>query len=221
MAQATTAQKLPLEETPAEPAELWTVMELQRRLAAMPAEAQVCDSRRLITFYTELLAGGHGDALVPRSDGLGPGTVLTVKLPGGDEPKGAGERPEGEGAAPAPPLRVLVVDDNRDSADSLGMLFRLVGHEIRTAHDGLEAIAAADEFRPDAILLDIGLPKLDGYEVARQIRRLDWGRKTTLIAVTGWGQAEDRERSEEVGFDHHLVKPVDPSALLDLLKAKD
>ena len=221
MPQATTAQKLAPEETPAGPAELWTAMELQRRLEAMPAEARFCDSQRLITFYTELLSGGHGDALAPRSDGLGQGTVLTVKLPGDDEPGGAGERPEGVGAVPAPPLRVLVVDDNRDSADSLGMLFRLVGHDVRTAHDGLEAIAAADEFRPDAILLDIGLPKLDGYEVARQIRRLDWGRKTTLIAVTGWGQAEDRERSQQAGFDHHLIKPVDPSALLELLTGKD
>ena len=178
MAQATTAQKLPPRETPAEPsAESWTVMELRHRLEARPA--------------------------------------------GGDEPEGAGERPEAEGTVPAQPMRILVVDDNSDSADSLGMLFRLLGHDVRTAHDGLEAIAAADAFRPNAIVLDIGLPKLDGYEVARQIRRLDWGRKTTLIAVTGWGQTEDKERSEEAGFDHHLVKPVDPSALLDLLTGKD
>lgn len=221
MARTATATKPAPPEAPADSTELWSAMELRRHLETMPPEAHICESQRLITFYTELLAGGHGGSFAPRTDRLGQGSILTVKLPSDEEPEGAGQRPQGEGAVPAPPLRILVVDDNRDSADSLGMLFRLVGHEVRTAHDGLEAIAAADEFRPDAIVLDIGLPKLDGYEVARQIRRLEWSRKTTLIAVTGWGQAEDKERSEEAGFDHHLVKPVDPSALLELLTGKD
>ena len=133
------------------------------------------------------------------------------------ESDGDRSKPEGEGIAPAPPLRILVVDDNRDSADSLGMLFRLLGHDVRTTHDGLQAVAAAEEFRPDAMVLDIGLPKLDGYEVARQLRSRPWGGKMVMIAVTGWGQEEDKERSKEVGFDHHLVKPVDPTALMRLL----
>ena len=220
MARTATATKPAPRKAPADPMELWSSMEL-RRLETTPVEVHICDSRTLITFYTELLAGSRGGALAPGSDGLGPGSVFTIELPvDGHGTDGTGGTRKRKGAAPGPPIRILVVDDNRDSADSLGMLFRLVGHDVRTAHDGLEAIAAADEFRPDAIVLDIGLPKLDGHEVARQLRRLEWCRKTILIAVTGWGQEEDKERSVEAGFDHHLVKPVDPSALLDLLAGR-
>jgi CheY-like chemotaxis protein len=109
------------------------------------------------------------------------------------------------------------VDDNRDGADTLAMMLKIMGHETRTAHDGVEALAAAEAFRPDVVLCDIGLPKLNGYEVARRIREQGWGEGMVLIAQTGWGQEEDRCRSKEAGFNFHLVKPVDPDALEKLL----
>jgi DNA-binding response OmpR family regulator len=134
-------------------------------------------------------------------------------------PSPARPRPRHERARPAPTVsrRVLVVDDERLSAASLGMMLRLEGHEVRTAHDGLEAVGAADAFRPDVVLLDIGLPKLSGYEVAQRIRQQPWGSGVLLIALTGRGQEADRRRSTEAGFDHHLVKPVDPATLVRLL----
>ncbi len=97
------------------------------------------------------------------------------------------------------------------------MLLKLDGHETQTAHDGLEAIEAAERLRPDVVLLDIGLPKLNGYEVCRRIRQQPWGKDLVLVALTGWGQEEDRQRSTEAGFDTHLVKPVDHEALAELL----
>jgi len=105
--------------------------------------------------------------------------------------------------------RILVVDDNRDSAESLARLLQLMGHETAIAYDGLSAVDSAETFHPEVVLLDLGLPGLDGYEVARRIRAQQWGKDMTLIAATGWGQAEDRRRSREAGFDHHMVKPVD------------
>jgi CheY-like chemotaxis protein len=110
-----------------------------------------------------------------------------------------------------------VVDDNQDSADSLGDLLRIMGNDIRTAYDGLEAVAAAGAFRPELVLLDIGLPKLNGYDVARRIRQETWGRDVILVALTGWGQDEDRHRSQEAGFNLHIVKPVELAALEKLL----
>ena len=114
-------------------------------------------------------------------------------------------------------LRILVVDDNVDSAESLAMLLQTVGHEVQTAHDGPTGLTAALGFRPDAVLLDIGLPKMDGYEVARKIRLAPRLAATPLIALTGYGQESDRQRSREAGFDHHLVKPVDFEKLLRIL----
>lgn len=114
-------------------------------------------------------------------------------------------------------LRILVVDDSSDAATSLALLLRINGHEVRIAGDGLEAVEAAGEFRPDVALLDVGLPRMSGHEAARRIREHDWGKAMILIAVTGWGRAEDRVRSRDAGCDHHLVKPVDPAALLRLL----
>ena len=112
--------------------------------------------------------------------------------------------------------RILVVDDNRDSAGSLAMLLRLTGNEVHTAHDGLEAVEAAEVFRPDVVLLDIGLPKLNGYEAGRRIREQQ-GKGVVLIALTGWGQEEDRRRSKEAGFDYHMTKPVELDDLQKLL----
>jgi CheY-like chemotaxis protein len=113
--------------------------------------------------------------------------------------------------------RILVVDDNSDSAASLAMLLKLIGHETRVAHDGLEAVVAADEFRPEFVLLDIGLPRLNGFEACRRIREQPWGKTMTLVALTGWGQDDDRRKSHDAGFDHHLVKPVDYVTLMKLL----
>lgn len=114
-------------------------------------------------------------------------------------------------------FRILVVDDNHDSALSLAMMLSIMGHETRTAHDGESAVATAESFLPEVVLLDIGLPKLNGYEVAQRIREQPWGTSMFLIAVTGWGQEEDRQRSSEVGLNVHMVKPVEPAALEKLL----
>jgi CheY-like chemotaxis protein len=112
---------------------------------------------------------------------------------------------------------VLVVDDNRDAAASLAMMLSLDGHDTRTAQDGLEGLELAEAFRPEVILLDIGMPKLNGYDVCRRIREQPWGKGIFIVAVTGWGQEEDRRRSQEAGFDRHLVKPVDSVALAKVL----
>jgi two-component system CheB/CheR fusion protein len=114
--------------------------------------------------------------------------------------------------------RVLVVDDNVDAAVSLGMLLKLAGQDVRVAYDGPTALRQAVDFGPELILLDIGMPVMDGYEVCRQLRRHSGLEKTTVVALTGWGQDEDRRRSHEAGFDHHIVKPVEPSALERLLE---
>ena len=113
--------------------------------------------------------------------------------------------------------RILVVDDNEDAAITLAMLLQLKGSDTRLAHDGLDAIEQAEAFRPDVILLDIGLPKMDGYDACRAIRRQPWGSAITMIALTGWGQDDDRRKSMEAGFDLHLVKPVAPATLMKML----
>jgi CheY-like chemotaxis protein len=114
---------------------------------------------------------------------------------------------------------VLVVDDNQDAADSLALLVQVAGHEVRTAHDGPTALEVAKTFRPEVVLLDIGLPRMDGYEVARQLRKQPGLEKVVLAAVTGYGQEEDRRRTHEAGIDEHLVKPVDPTDLEKVLAA--
>ena len=114
-------------------------------------------------------------------------------------------------------FRILVVDDNHDSALSMAMMLQIMGHDTRTAHDGESAVSTAETFLPEVVLLDIGLPKLNGYEVAQRIREKTWGQSMYLIAVTGWGQDEDRQRSSEVGLNLHMVKPVEPAALEKLL----
>ena len=161
----------------------------------------------------------HGGTVEARSDGPGKGSEFVVRLAVAEVkdqgPQGAACDDE-KGAAPAR-RRILVVDDNRDAADSLGMLLRMMGNEVHTAYDGLEAVGAAAAFQPDVVLLDLGLPKLDGYEAARRIREQDGGTDMVLVAVTGWGQEEDRRRSKEAGFDHHMTKPVEFAALQKLL----
>jgi CheY-like chemotaxis protein len=115
------------------------------------------------------------------------------------------------------PRRILIVEDNRDGADSLALLLELMGNNVRTVYDGASALEAATEYRPDVVLLDIGLPGRDGYEVARDIRASPQLNGVVLIAQTGWGQEEDYRRTREAGFNHHLVKPVDPQKLQELL----
>jgi CheY-like chemotaxis protein len=113
--------------------------------------------------------------------------------------------------------RILIVDDNRDSADSPAMMLRLMGNQAVTAHSGREAVTAAEEQRPDVILLDIGLPEMNGYDVCRRIREQPWGSEIVIIALTGWGQEQDKLRSRDAGFNGHLVKPVDQFALMEVL----
>ena len=120
-------------------------------------------------------------------------------------------------AKPLPPRKSLVVDDNEDAAESLGALLTALGANVQTAHDGREALSAVDDFTPDVVLLDIGMPGMDGYEVSRRIRTKFSSEQVTLIALTGWGQEEDRRRSRAAGFDHHLVKPPDLEKLRELI----
>src|SRR5262249_60172337 len=151
--------------------------------------------------------------------GVGKGSEVTGTLPVAGAPVSATPEPgdDGEQTGCRAQYRILVVDDNRDAADSLTMMLTMMGHDIQKAYDGLEAVQAAAAFRPDVVLLDIGLPKMNGYEAARHIRQQPWGRPMTLIAVTGWGQEEDRRRAFEAGVGPHLTKPVDPAALEKLL----
>jgi CheY-like chemotaxis protein len=161
------------------------------------------------------LAEMHGGFIEVRSGGPGTGSEFRVHLPAivGPAPQVAGgsEPPALEPAQSR--RRILVVDDNRDAAASLAELLSADGYHTRLAHDGATAVELAESWGPTIVLLDIGLPRLDGYEAARRIRALDGGAEITLIAITGWGQAEDRAKSSAAGFDHHLVKPVDLAAL--------
>jgi CheY-like chemotaxis protein len=165
----------------------------------------------------------HGGTVRAYSEGPGRGSEFVVRLPilvesRDPEKVGAGGETSTRRSAGR---RILVVDDSRDSADSLAMLLRLMGNETRTANDGLEAVDAAAAFDPDVVLLDIGLPKLNGHEVCKRIRKQMGGETIVLIALTGWGQEEDRRRSKEAGFNFHLVKPIDPAALQKLLAGLD
>jgi signal transduction histidine kinase/CheY-like chemotaxis protein len=161
----------------------------------------------------------HGGSVVAHSAGPGQGSEFTVRLPVLQAAIGEIQAPEGDGEPAAVPShhRILVADDNTDSAESLALLLTLRGSEVRIAHDGWEAVEAAAAFAPDIVLLDIGMPRLNGYEAARKIREQDRGKQVVLIALTGWGQDEDRQRSTDAGFDFHLVKPVDFAELEQLL----
>ena len=157
------------------------------------------------------LVGMHGGRIDAHSDGPGKGSEFVVRLPVVITQPSPGLHPANDDRVEAPhaeKCRILIVDDNSLSSKSMAMLLRLMGHEIATAFNGFEGVEVARTFRPDVILLDIGLPKLDGYEVAQRIRAQPWGKNTLLIAVTGYGQEEDRRRSLEAGFDFHMIKPV-------------
>jgi signal transduction histidine kinase len=160
----------------------------------------------------------HGGSIEARSDGLGTGSEFLVSLPTVTESADPVEEHDGEDQVRVlPGLRILVADDNQDAALSLTKLLELMGSNVHTVCDSREVLAAADAFRPEVVLCDIGMPEMDGYEVCRRIRKEPWGKDMVLIAVTGWGQPEDRQQSRAAGFDGHLVKPVDLQALLELL----
>jgi CheY-like chemotaxis protein len=145
-----------------------------------------------------------------------------VRIPASRAPIAEADRPKpAAGRGETQSSRVLVVDDNVETARGLARLLKLLGHDVRTAHDGPSAIEAAHGHQPDFVLLDIGLPGMDGYEVAQYLRRDDSNREATIIAISGYGQDSDRRRSREAGFDHHLVKPIDHDALLTLLTRAD
>ncbi|MDQ6638075.1 MAG: response regulator [Pseudomonadota bacterium] len=167
----------------------------------------------------------HGGRVEAHSLGLGAGSMFVVSLPlsanGADEQGTVATAAPGAAGstAAAAPLKILVVDDNVDGAESLAGFLVLLGHEIRMAHDGEAAVGAAGEFRPDVMLLDIGLPILDGYEVCRRIRSQPWGAEVVVVALTGWGDQEAQRRGEAAGFDRHLVKPVDETVLIATLES--
>jgi CheY-like chemotaxis protein len=169
-----------------------------------------------LTLVKRLVEMHHG-TVTATSDGAGKGSQFLVQLP---VLKGSAER-NGEATPSAvgslPPFRVLVVEDNRDAADMLNVMLKNWGLETEMAFDGPAAVEVANRFHPQIILLDIGLPLMNGYEVARRLRQQAWARNVWIIAVTGWGQEADRERSSAAGIDHHLIKPVEPQNLKSLL----
>src|SRR5438105_2366461 len=159
-------------------------------------------SRQLVTL--------HGGTLSVKSDGPGKGSEFTVRLPMAGASLGQSVE-RGRHGQSGQRRRILLADDNSDFASSLAAVLEARGHEVRVAHDGAEALAAAAGFNPDFAFLDIGMPKVHGYEVARRLRDMPATSECVLVAVTGWGQEDDRRRAREAGFDRHLVKPVDPA----------
>ena len=157
----------------------------------------------------------HGGSVEARSEGPGLGSEFVVRLPVLVEASAAHE--PSRRITPLPSRRILIVDDSRDGGESMAMLLRVLGAEVALAHSGRHALECVDTFRPDVVLLDIGMPGMDGYEVARRIRANPANRHLQLIALTGWGQDEDRRRSVAAGFNHHLVKPADIEQLRQLL----
>jgi PAS domain S-box-containing protein len=165
-------------------------------------------SRRLVEL--------HGGTIVARSDGPGRGAEFVVCLPAASAPEAAAEVPQAAAAGGAA-LDVLIVDDNADATQSLELLIGIWGHRVHCALDGFEGLALAERVRPDVIVLDLGMPRMDGCEVARRIRAMPWGRTPLLVALTGWGQEADRQRTRDSGFDAHLVKPAEPALLERML----
>ena len=160
----------------------------------------------------------HGGTVTAHSEGLGLGSEFIVRLPAIERPvQAAGPVRDANGVPTR--RKILVVDDNADAAESLAALLSINGHETRMAHDGPEALQQAERFHPDIVFLDIGMPTLDGHETAKLIRRQPWGKDMVLVALTGWGQSEDRRRSKDAGFNHHLVKPADPDVVEKLLSS--
>jgi CheY-like chemotaxis protein len=174
----------------------------------------------------------HGGTVTARSAGTGRGSTFVIELPTADVPEPDVPRPvapsdahalqaTAAGSAAPRTRRVVVADDNADSAETLAMLLRMRGCEVETAYDGDAAVAVVAAHRPDAVFLDIGMPGRSGYDACRAIRTMPDGASMLIVALTGWGQAQDRERSRAAGFDVHLVKPVDDDTLMALLRGPD
>jgi CheY-like chemotaxis protein len=161
----------------------------------------------------------HGGSIEARSEGIGQGSEFIARIPLGTPL----ETPDVEASAdvlvPGAGLKILVVDDSRDAADTCAILLELSGHHVQTAYTGQRALELAEAFRPHVLMLDIGIPDLDGYQVARKIRASSWGRSAILIAVTGWGQEEDRHRAFDAGFNHHLTKPIAAETVESLIRS--
>jgi CheY-like chemotaxis protein len=161
------------------------------------------------------LVEAHGGSIAAKSDGPGKGATFVVRLPLCAAQAAVPSRSPGNAGARG--KRILIVDDNRDAADSLSLVLKMLGADVRIAHDGSAALAAFEADTPSVVLLDIGMPGMDGYEVAREIRARYPERRAALVALTGWGQEGDRRRAREAGFDHHLVKPAEIATLESLL----
>jgi CheY-like chemotaxis protein len=160
----------------------------------------------------------HDGTVTARSEGPGAGSEFIVRLPVAvDQPRSTSQPSSTQVTGAVPSRRVLVVDDNVDSAATLGTLLRYLGADVHVVNDGAAALTAMERYRPDIVLLDIGMPGMDGFEVARRIRQRSEWNDVTLIALTGWGQEDDRRRTRQAGFDHHLVKPADIDSLQSLL----
>lgn len=190
----------------------------EARAAANILERQVRHLTQLLDDLLDVprITSGRTEARSPdRSVG-----ESKARLPASASVWRAGNVPS-ERPAHAASRRVLIADDNHDAAVSLSMLLQALGHETRIAHDGLEAVKEAEEFQPEVVLLDIAMPQLDGYGAAREIARRPWASSTRIIAVTGWDQPADRQRAREAGFHQHLVKPVDPDALQQIILGRE
>jgi len=162
----------------------------------------------------------HGGRIEAKSEGSGKGSEFIAHLPVVNVvPRRQTANTADEPRARTLACRILVADDNRDAAESMSTVLRLMGNEVRTVHDGLQAVEEAAAFRPDLVLLDIGMPRLNGYDAARRIRAERWGKSTLIVAMTGWGQDEDKRRASEAGFDRHFTKPVDPGDIEKLIAA--
>jgi CheY-like chemotaxis protein len=164
----------------------------------------------------------HGGRISVHSDGPGQGSSFVVKLNLLNVPPLRAVSPVADPVATNPGrtnARVLIVDDNRDGAQGLALMLDIEGHEVRTAADGLEALKIAEEFQPHVVLLDIGMPGMDGYETARRLRARPWAQSALLCALTGWGQEDDKRRARTAGFDRHLVKPIDPEEISRIVAA--
>jgi signal transduction histidine kinase/CheY-like chemotaxis protein len=201
-----------------EPAQVAGLFTMFSQGGATPAQAE--GGLGIGLWLARQLVEMHGGTIAAASDGPGKGSTFSVTLPLHAGPATArpddGAEARGDGAA----LRVQVVEDNVDGAATLAELLRDSGHAVAVSHDGIEALALADRFGPDVLLLDLGLPGLDGYEVCRRIRERPWGRRVSIVAMTGWGHDEDRRRTAAAGFDAHLVKPVDPATFRAVLKRR-
>ena len=159
----------------------------------------------------------HGGTVTAQSHGTDQGSTFLVRLPRVQQGIREAEAISSPSAEAAVSKRVLIADDNLDAAESLQLWLQLAGHDVQIAGNGVTALKAAEEFKPDVALLDLGMPGLSGFDVARRIRESPWGSGMVLVALTGWGHDEDRRRSAEAGFDHHLTKPIAPEAIESLI----